>query len=139
MLNLDKHIHIHPFFYLILVLLLVGLLPQLPVEVQPAFKHGRRSDTQGEEQQAPQHQACKHTHREEKSGCHLTFYQTAARWQSRRETDECSLHKNHTERSDDSEAAGRITDVLSGCIQFKSKEDKEGTFCSNMNKMHMLS
>lgn len=62
--------------YVILILLLVRLLPQFPVEVQLAVKHGRCPDAQGEEQQAPQHQACKHTQRQgphDRSGCCLTF------------------------------------------------------------------
>lgn len=50
-----SHIYIP---YLVSVLLLVRLLPQLPVDVQLAVEHGRRAGAQGGEQQARQHQAC---------------------------------------------------------------------------------
>lgn len=43
--------------YLVLVLLLVCLLPQFPVEVQLVVKHGRCPDAQRDNQQTPQHQA----------------------------------------------------------------------------------
>lgn len=42
--------------YLRLVHLVVRLLPQLPVDVQIAVKHGRRAGAQPGQQQGPQHQ-----------------------------------------------------------------------------------
>lgn len=61
------------FTYFIWVVLAVRLLPQLPVDVQPAVKRRGCSHTQGDEQQAPQRRACKRT---QSAGCHLTFDET---------------------------------------------------------------
>ena len=70
--------YLHPLdfiTYLISVQLLVSLLPQIPVEIQPAVKRGRRPETQREEQDARQHQACRHRDTDEggheTSGCRL--------------------------------------------------------------------
>lgn len=60
----QKNVYIQLFFnhiaYLILVYLPMCLLPQVPVDVQPAVELGCCSNTEGDEQQAPQHQACGH-------------------------------------------------------------------------------
>lgn len=56
LLHMDVvYLFIHRIAYLILVHLPMCLLPQVPVDVQPSVQLGCCSDTEEDEQQAPQH------------------------------------------------------------------------------------